>query len=430
MATISMAKVLGKQADLPLHTKRLGRSPVAGLSRRTLYFLGVTVFTIQAIFLYRLFFYEPPLSVAPPYNTAETVALVTKWYELLREMRYLGHNAIAYPPHVGDKAINVTLARAMGLDERVIETMQQMPYVDDHTGGWMQERDVLFRDGRFVDYRNDRDMYLSRDPLGHWIIYDSKATDDTFEQSMMDFETLYPKSAFPLSIVRGGMWGTGDAIVLDTATNRLHIISTQGDKNRDPFFDQFAGPSVIPWEYKIKTPFYGPEIQYARSVNEALRDFIMRTAELKEEFVPGGPYLDRGYTPELCPPKWEGWIRDLYRDSAWPPGEVMEQVLFPVLNGEMDEGFMREFTDSNFETQMKELRHNITVRYMPDWYVPVPRDEAWFAELLERGDINAEQAAYARSNEEVIPFNKDGWGGRYLWSKHWEVYGPSSSLMN
>lgn len=420
MVKISRAKVLGSHG-LPLHTNKPRRSSVAGFSSRTLSVLITLIFVTQAVVLYHLFFYEPPLPVLPRYSTTETAALVTKWYELLRDMRYLGPDAIVYPPHVGDKAINLTLARQMGLDERVIETMQQMPYVDDHTGGWMLDRDVLFRDGRFVDYRNDKDIYLSRDPLGHWDRY-AQATSKTFEESMLDFEDLFPKSAIPLSIVRGGVWATGDAIVLDTATNRLHVMSTQGDGNRDPFFDEFRHLNAMPRAYKIKTPFYGPEIQYARPVNEALLDFIMSTAELKEEFVPGGPYLDSGYTPELCPPTWEGWIRDLYRRSGWPRRQTIEEFLFPEVKGRVEDPF-GDFKSSDFESQMRDLRHNITVRYMPDWYIPVPRNEEWVVELVEKGTLSDEQAEFARSDEAAIPFNPNGWGGRYLFNKHWEVYG-------
>lgn len=416
-----MAKVLGNQ-DAPLLTTRPRRSLFSGFTRRRIVCLVAIIFITQTFVFRRLFLYEPPLPVSPPYSTSRTVGLVTKWYELLRDMKYLGPDAIAYPPHAGDKAINVTLARQMGLDERVIETMLQMPYITDHTGGWMLERDVLFRDGRFVDYRNDDDLYLSRDPLGHWNKYDERDTTDTFEQTMMDYEVLYPKSAIPLSIVRGGLWGTGHAIVIDTATNRLHILSTQGDRNGDPFFEQFLSRNSMPLEYKIKTPFYGPEIQFARPIEEALQDFILRTADLDEEFVPGSPYLDIGYTPELCPPKWEGWFRDLYRKSGWPDIQTMKDYLFPDLDPEVEDPF-EDFKNSDFETQMLELRHNITVRYMPDWYVPVPRDEESIAALVRQGTLDAEQVAYAKGNEEAIPLNLEGWGGTYLYSKHWEVYG-------
>jgi hypothetical protein len=98
-------------------------------------------------------------------------------------MTYLGRDSISYPPHVdenGESTINVTLARQFGLDERVIQTMLQMPYVnvwdnvtaaDEHKGdknwgpGWMKDRDILWRNGHFVNYRSDADISLVLDPL-------------------------------------------------------------------------------------------------------------------------------------------------------------------------------------------------------------------------------------------------------------------------
>jgi hypothetical protein len=262
MVKISIERILGTgKHDGLLPSDKASRtrsSRVSRLPRKAFWSLIAGVLIIQSVVIYRLFFYEHPLPVYPPYNTAETVGLITKWYELLQEMRYLGPNAIAYPPHFGEKAINVTLALQMGLDIRVTETMQQMPYIDDTSGGWMLERDILYREGRFVDYRNDEDTYLSRDPLGHWAIYNAKETTDTFEQAMMDYDALFPKSSLPLSIVRGGIWGTGDAIVLDTATNRIHAICTQGNGNRDLFFDKFDSWDTTPRKYKTKSLFYGP----------------------------------------------------------------------------------------------------------------------------------------------------------------------------
>jgi hypothetical protein len=39
---------------------------------------------------------------------------------------------------------------------------------------------------------------------------------------------------------------------------------------------------------------------------------------LKDGFVPGGPYTDPTYTPELCPPRWKRFVRDLYASPmAW-----------------------------------------------------------------------------------------------------------------
>jgi hypothetical protein len=128
----------------------------------------------------------------------------------------------------------------------------------------------------------------------------------------MDYDELFPKSALPLSIVRSGMWGTGHAIVLDTATNRIHVICTQGDGNRDPFFDKFDSWDTTPRKSKTKSLFCGPEIQFMRSAKEVLMDFIIQTAELKDGFVPGGPYADPTYAPELCPPRWKRRAPDLW----------------------------------------------------------------------------------------------------------------------
>ncbi|KAF8851552.1 hypothetical protein BDZ45DRAFT_144289 [Acephala macrosclerotiorum] len=427
MAKISIAKILGNsdlEQDAPLlPAPTTWTSRVTCLPRRALYSLVAGVLLIQALITYRLFFYEPPLPITPPYNVVETVGLVTKWYELLRDMKYLGPDSIEYPPHVGDKAINVTLARQMGLSELVIETMQQMPYVNRNAeGGWMGERDILYRDSRFVDYRKEEDIYLSRDPLGHWIIYNAKSTTDTFEEAMMYFDDLFPKSVIPISIVRGGMWGTGDAIVLDTSSNRFHVISTQGDGNRDYFFDQYDTRDSTPREYKIKTGFHGPEIQYARTIPVGLEDFIVKTAALDEGFVLGGVYTEKTYTPELCPPRWEGWVRDLYRKSGWPSVEAIRDYLFPR-NLTIPSPPFDEFGSSKFVEQMNELKHNISVKYMSDWYLPVPRAEESIQRLERDGDLTPEQVEYARSDEKEIPVNLKGWAGRYYSTKHWDVYG-------
>jgi len=75
---------------------RTWSSRVSRLPRKAFWSLIAGVLIIQSVVIYRLFFYEHPLPVYPPYNTAETVGLITKWYELLQEMRYLGPNTIAY----------------------------------------------------------------------------------------------------------------------------------------------------------------------------------------------------------------------------------------------------------------------------------------------------------------------------------------------
>jgi hypothetical protein len=432
MARISVAKIRGdiekKAPVLASFTKQSWTSRIGQLPRRPVRTLIIGALIAQVLITYCKLFYEPPLLQAAPYNVTETVGLVTRYYELLVEMRYLATDSIAYPPHVGNKAINVTLARNMGLDERVIETMEQLPYLNHNTGGWMEDRDIIFRDGRFVDYRKDRDIYMSRDPIAHWPVYNEKHTKKTFEEDMMDWEDLYPKSALPLTMVRGGMYAIGDAIILDTATNRIHVISTQGDGNRDPFFkDGFGRNEKIPKEYKIKTDFYGPRISYARVSGDFLMDMLLKTAALEDEFLPGSPYLPTGYADELCPPKWYSWVRDLYYKHGWPsPSETREHLL--PRNGTYHNP-LAYFRTAPFKKEMRELKHNINVRYMPDWVTPVPRQEEYIKWMEQNGDISEEQAAYARGTEEVIPlvlpeFEKH-WG-RLKISKHWELYGKGN----
>jgi len=61
---------------------------------------------------------------------------------------------------------------------------------------------------------------------------------------------------------------------------------------------------------------------------------------------------------------------------------------------------------------MSSLRHNITVRYMPDWYCPVPRREDVITRLKKHKALTEEQIAYAESDEPAIPLKLDSWDGR------------------
>jgi hypothetical protein len=100
----------------------------------------------------------------------------------------------------------------------------------------------------------------------------------------------------------------------------------------------------------------------------------------------------------------------------------MKKYLFPGNNGFREIPF-EQFKSKQFENYMAELRHKIIVRYMPDWYTPIPRDEKFIARLEAKGMLNAEQLTYAKSDEDVIPLNLEGNAARYMFGKHWEVYG-------
>lgn len=65
------------------------------------------------------------------------MALVTAWYELLQDMRYLGSDMIAYPPHTGQNAVNISLAETiLGLDEKVVGTLLALPHIIPHEDRW------------------------------------------------------------------------------------------------------------------------------------------------------------------------------------------------------------------------------------------------------------------------------------------------------
>lgn len=467
MVRIDLARVVGPDGEDEESSRGLLSSWVTSRAKETpgkprstrhvwYYFIGALLI-LQALVLWR-FFFRPEITIAagPPYDQDETVALVTQWYQLLQDMRYLGKEMVAYPPHTGENAINITLAEnILGLDEKVIETLLALPYViphedrrDEKTGaylddaqvakahehsaewyqGWMgQDRDMLWRGGHFVDYRNDTNLWLSRDPLGRWRTMRMQTSPaskvaaresiETFaiplERQMMFFGAL-PPTAIPLSTIGYPRYGL--SLVLDTASNRILVLDSQTSKNGDPFFERFE-LDKIPSFYNIpKTKFYGKE-RDARLAPDLLRDFISQTAKLS--FVPGSVREDEHFTPELSPPLWETWVRDLYRAFGWPKPEPLEECHWLQLqkpNNTCGHKPYANFKGPQFDRAMKELRHNITVRYMSDWYCPVPRESGFIAELKisHPTKLTEEQLVYAESDEPVIPQNSDpnGWGMR------------------
>lgn len=337
-------------------------------------------------------------------------------------MRYLGPDAIAYAPHSGKKAINITLAHELGLDQRVIDTLVELPYINSKVGGWMQPgHDILWRNGHFVDYRDDYDLWNSRDPLQRWWYSFSKEI--TFKDAVKELQAL-PKSAVPLSIIRpqgeSGHTRYGLVIILDTASNRVVVLDTQGSANRnsDPFFKKFEW-DALPKRYKIKGMFYGQEDLHGRLTPVFLKEFILETALLKDGFVPGSVRQDSTYTPELCPPRWEGWVKDLFRESGWLfDRQKLTEYLFPNPNNTVEIEILKDFNASpTFESKMQELQHNISVKYLPDRYCPVPRDAEFITKLESLGKLTSDQSAYAKSDEEIIPLNLQSWGGNLVFAQ-------------
>ncbi len=229
---------------------------------------------------------------------------------------------------------------------------------------------------------------------------------------MSEFEAL-PKTAIPLSYIRYGRYGL--VLVLDTATNCIAVLDTQGPGSRDPFFNRFESNNW-PLHYKLpNTKFYGQEM-HARLAPDLLREFIHLTSHLESGYIPGSVRNDEVYTPELSPPKWERWIQDLYRKFGWPSAEPLEECQFLSLRGNhtCDHDPMDNFRANAFSKAMVKLRHDITVKYLGDWYCPVPRKQEIIDKMKSNGLLTEEQIAYAESDEPVIPLNLESWGGNLV----------------
>jgi hypothetical protein len=290
-----------------------------------------------------------------------------------------------------------------------------------------QDRDILWRGGHFIDYRNDTNLWLSRDPLN--LVPAMSVAISTHparsipvadgERTFMEKQLLYfkpiPHTAIPLSIIRHPRYGV--ALILDTASNRIVVLDINSGLVADPFFDRFHRDE-IPSFYRIpKTKFYGKE-KDARLAPDLLQDFISQTAKLS--FLPGSVREDKQFTPELSPPVWEKWVRDLYHAYGWPGIEPLEACHWLPLqnpNNTCDHDPYANFKGPQFDRAMKELRHNITVRYMSDWYCPVPREPAFISKLKSSHPekLTAEQMAYAESDEPIIPQSLEGWGENLFW---------------
>jgi hypothetical protein len=359
--------------------------------------LAAAAVFVQLFISWHIFFpSKPEYILGPAYNVTETVELVTQWYELLREMHYLGKDSIAYPPHIdlhGESVVNVTLARQLGLDERVIETMLAMPYINllggsesapedkadlDWWPGWMgSDHDILWRSGHFVDYREDADIWQALDPLKR--AGRSFARGDMARMTVEKRAVAVPKSALPLSAFRNQRYGL--VLLLDVKSNRLLILDTQsGGVSSDMSLKQWEACDRTVWENIIPGRFYGrKDICAARHAPESFRELITKTAKLERGYVPGSIRSDPHYTPELSPPKWEDWVRDLYFEYGWPDRSVVFECQYPVAapgspNNGCSLGPFENFNATYFDSRVAFLRHEITVRYMPDWCCPVPRD--------------------------------------------------------
>ena len=130
--------------------------------------------------------------------------------------------------------------------------------------GWMaQRRDIFWRNGHFLDYRNETHLLRTRDPIQRYYIGPSHAF--SFYDAMIEYDAI-PQSAVPLSVIPGRKYGL--SIVLDTADGRIVVLDTQGPGNSDPLILN-QNWEKMPEEYRIGTKYYGTEV-FARLGNDFL----------------------------------------------------------------------------------------------------------------------------------------------------------------
>jgi hypothetical protein len=405
------------------------RIPPPLRSPQALWSFIIIALLVQAVICGRIFFPPgPEYLTSPLYNVSHTVGLITEYYRLLQDLRYLGRDNIAYPPHTGPHAINLTLCHELGLSQSAIETLQQLPYVTPHedriniTGGyltepelakfhesdkdwylgWMTEtKNIFWQDGHFLDYRNDTHLLRSRDPLQRF--YTGPSPVFSFYDAMVKYDAI-PKSAIPLSFIPRRIYGL--SIVLDTADGRIAVLDPRRGGNHDPLILN-QNREKIPDEYRIETKFYGNSVP-ARLGNDFLKDLIVHTAMLDHGYIPGSVRIEEAFAPELSPPRWESWVSELYWDYGWPRGDILKDCRyayfgFPwVEQKQCEEDPLEGFNGIGFDVEMKKLRQKIDIQYMRDWYCPVPREQAVIESFKHWGGLTEEQIAFAESDEPMV----------------------------
>ena len=265
------------------------------------------------------------------FNGTEIASLMTEWYELLREMHYLGSDAIRYPPRVGADALNLTRAYELGFDDRAVDLAQRMPYIVDRdmwaqlgpgqyrsdeeleelirndTSRWLgyMQEDHLWGEARFLDFA---DWDTVREMALYSVIWGDEGGEE-------DSDRL-PDWAFPLTAIGNH----GPTFVLDMKRNVIVVPETEMGDSSDPAFEHISAPLPPPGAPKYYYFLHLP----ARSAPVLLRGFINRLRTLEE--LPGG--LDKSDA-------WYKSVRSLYETHGWP--DRFDGVAFDIAYHDWDE---------------------------------------------------------------------------------------------
>lgn len=170
----------------------------------------------------------------------EIATLMTELYELLSQMKYIKPGAVQYAPH-GEKGVNVTLAKYIGLIPEAIDLLQLLPYTVTSPGpyyyfghaivpsvtrfsAWGYSNNLLLTT-RFSDLRDDFTLRASRDPWnggsGMWTDADVLKKEPWTVSYLKPWQVALSSSTFDNRLVASN-GHAASVMVLDMKT-RKHI---------------------------------------------------------------------------------------------------------------------------------------------------------------------------------------------------------------
>lgn len=234
------------------------------------------------------------------FDVAETASIVTYFYQLLAKMGQFAPEIIKYPPHL-DPAINITLAKSLGMAPQVIDLLQQLPYLDGY-GGNEDEQWVYY--GTFADFRDDSNLEQSRDPLfaspDQWSYYSENGP--------------YMR---PWHMALNQLGNHGAVLLLDTWTNRILVEDQECGCSMDPWLSQYDYEET--WSKNRNTWEHLP----SRHAPDVLRDFMSKFRKL--EWLPGVSEWAFEYEA----------VKQLYITHGWP--DTFNLTAFKVAKEHLDE---------------------------------------------------------------------------------------------
>ncbi|KAI0481911.1 hypothetical protein F4859DRAFT_476383 [Xylaria cf. heliscus] len=242
----------------------------------------------------------------------EIADLMTEWYQLFIDARYINAESVAFPPH-NHIRIDTTQAAQLGLTKDAVDLYQMLPY---HIGdtNWNFGTDAgefLMWGGFLSDLRGSKsdwwqtacDPFYAIDDLSPRHRPGVRASDgDT--RGWDDEDGPYMR---PWYVTLTDCGNHGSIMVLDTKTYHMWFIEQLGGSSDPALRDQSRD------DYP-KLPNRNDLARYpSRPAVEFLRDMISRFRSL--EWIAGGLYghdqtdSDNGYYKEY---------KQLYKECGWP----------------------------------------------------------------------------------------------------------------